>query len=197
MHRRSWYLNKAHKVLHDMVLFCSLSSPSVTHALQHNHTAQPSQALYYPLQNSYSHLRTTSDKTCLKILGKIASLLVVLWCNYLLTVSEVAQSCLTLCDPVDCSPPGSSVHGILQTRILEWVAISFSRGSSQPRDWTQVSRIAGRRFNLWATREAQAFIDMCISNSRLWVSPNPMISFDHLAFLYTSADPVLSDICRD
>ena len=66
----------------------------------------------------------------------------------------VAQSCPTLCDPVYCSPPGSSVHGILQARILEWVAISFSRGSSQTRDWTQVSRIAGRRFNLWATREA-------------------------------------------
>ena len=48
--------------------------------------------------------------------------------------SEVAQSCPTLCDPVDCSLPGSSVHGIFQARILEWVAISFSRGSSQPRD---------------------------------------------------------------
>ena len=55
---------------------------------------------------------------------------------------------------MDCSPPGSSVHGILQARILKWVAISFSRGSSQPRDQTQVSRIRGRRFNLWATREA-------------------------------------------
>ena len=52
---------------------------------------------------------------------------------------------------MDCS---SSVHGILQARILEWVAISFSRGSSQPRGWTQVSCTAGRRFNLWATREA-------------------------------------------
>ena len=68
--------------------------------------------------------------------------------------SEVAQSCLTLCNPMDCSPPGSSLHGILQARLLEWVAISFSRVSSQPRDRTQVSRIAGRRFNLWATREA-------------------------------------------
>ena len=67
--------------------------------------------------------------------------------------SEVAQSCLTLCDPMDCSPPGSSVHGILQARILEWGAISFSRGSSQPRDQTRVSHIAGRRFILWATRE--------------------------------------------
>ena len=52
----------------------------------------------------------------------------------------------TLCDPMDCSPPGSSVHGILQARILEWVAISFSRESSWPRDQTQASRIAGRRF---------------------------------------------------
>ena len=68
--------------------------------------------------------------------------------------SEVAQSCPTLCDPVDCSPPDSSVHGILQGRTLEWVAISFSRRSSQPRDQTQVSCIAGRCFNLWATREA-------------------------------------------
>ena len=56
--------------------------------------------------------------------------------------------------PVDCSPPSSSVHGILQARILEWVAISFSRLSSRPRDRTQVSHIAGRHFNLCATREA-------------------------------------------
>ena len=56
--------------------------------------------------------------------------------------SEVAQSCPTRCDPVDCSPPGSSVHGILQARILEWVAISFSRGSSRPRHPTQVSSIS-------------------------------------------------------
>ena len=48
--------------------------------------------------------------------------------------SEVAQSCLTLCNPMDCSLPGSTVHGIFQVRILEWVAISFSRGSSWPRD---------------------------------------------------------------
>ena len=54
----------------------------------------------------------------------------------------------TLCDPVDYSPPGSSIHGILQARILEWVAISFSRGSSQPRDRTQVSCIVGRCFTV-------------------------------------------------
>ena len=68
--------------------------------------------------------------------------------------SEVAQLCLTLCDPVDCSLSGFSVHGILQARILEWVAISFSRGSSRPRDRAPVSCIGGRCFNLWATRKA-------------------------------------------
>ena len=58
----------------------------------------------------------------------------------------VAQLCSTLCDPMDYSSPGSSVHGILQARILEWVAMPFSRGSIQPRDGTQVSHIAGRFF---------------------------------------------------
>ena len=58
----------------------------------------------------------------------------------------MAQSCLTLCDPMDCSPPGSSVQGIFQARILEWVAFPFSRGSSQPRDQTQVSCIVGGFF---------------------------------------------------
>ena len=67
----------------------------------------------------------------------------------------VAKSCPTLCNSVDCSPPGSSVHGILQARILEWVVIPFSRGSSQPRDRTQVSYIAGRFLTNWATRKAQ------------------------------------------
>ena len=76
--------------------------------------------------------------------------------------SEVAQSCLTLCNPVDYNLPGSSVHGILQARVLEWVAISFSRGSSPPRDQTQVSHLGGRRFNLWATREAHV---------KLWLLP--------------------------
>ena len=67
----------------------------------------------------------------------------------------ISQHCPTLCNPVDCSPPGSSVHGILQTRTLEWVAIPFSRGSSQPRDQTCFSFIScfGRWIlYLWATR---------------------------------------------
>ena len=58
----------------------------------------------------------------------------------------VAQSCPTLCDPMDCSPPGFSVHGIFQARILEWIAISFSKGTSQPRDQTLVFCIGGRFF---------------------------------------------------
>ena len=69
----------------------------------------------------------------------------------------VAQSCLTLCVPMDSSLPGSAAHGIFQARILEWAAISFSRGSSQPRDRTRVSCIADRCFTIWATREAQKF----------------------------------------
>ena len=70
----------------------------------------------------------------------------------------VAQSCLTFCDPMDCSLPGFSVHGILQLRILEWIAIPFSRGSSRPRDQTWVSCIASGLFTTWAIREAFTLI---------------------------------------
>ena len=72
-------------------------------------------------------------------------------------IGKVKWSCSVVSDslrPMDCSPPSSSIHGILQARILEWVANSFSRGSFRPRDQTQVSHIAGRRFNLCTTREA-------------------------------------------
>ena len=67
----------------------------------------------------------------------------------------VTQSCLTLCNPMDCSQPGSSVHGILQARILEWIAMPSSRGSSQPRNQTRVSCAAGRFFIVSAIRKAQ------------------------------------------
>ena len=66
-------------------------------------------------------------------------------------------------DPMDDSPPGSSVHGILHG-ILEWVAIPFSKESSRPRDWTQVSFIAGTFFNIWATNEAPKCL---ISDSKI------------------------------
>ena len=68
-------------------------------------------------------------------------------------LSLIARPCPTVCDPTDHRPPGSSLHEISQARILERVAISFSRGSSQSRDWTWVSWIAGRLYQ-WATREA-------------------------------------------
>ena len=77
----------------------------------------------------------------------------LLQCMKVKSESEVAQSCLTLCNPMDCSLPGSSVHGIFQARILECISISFSRVSSSPRDWNQVSYIVGRCFTIWATRE--------------------------------------------
>ena len=69
----------------------------------------------------------------------------------------VTQSCLTLCDPMDRSPPIFCVCGILQARILEWIAIPFSRNSSQRRDWTLVSCIAGRFFTIWATGKNEIY----------------------------------------
>ena len=81
---------------------------------------------------------------------------------------KVAQLCPTLCDPMDYT-----VHGLLQARILEWVAFPFSRGSSKPRDWTDVSHFAGRFFTIWATREAllclsQGYYIMQIYASFYW-----------------------------
>ena len=85
------------------------------------------------------------------------------------------QLCFTLCDPTDCSPLGFSVHGILQARILQWVAIFFSRGFSWPRVWTSVSHIAGSFFTVWAIREAISkhgdFLKLVFGSSqRLWFS---------------------------
>ena len=87
-----------------------------------------------------------------------------LWTNLEVKWSEVAQSCPTLCDPMDCSPWCSSIHRIFQARILEWVAISFSRRSSQPRDSTRVSRIVGRHFTIWATREVMTDLDSILKS---------------------------------
>ena len=71
------------------------------------------------------------------------------------------------CNPMDCSPPGSSVHGILQTRILKWVAIPFSKGSSLPRDRTLVSCIVYRFFTVWATMESSQTVIFLIKNIQL------------------------------
>ena len=79
------------------------------------------------------------------------------WSLQLLWVYLVAQLCPTLCNPMDYSPPDSSVHGIFKARILEWVAMPSSRESFQPRDGIQVSRIAGGFFTIWATRKNQEY----------------------------------------
>ena len=91
----------------------------------------------------------------------------------------VNWSCLTLCNSVDGSPPGPSVHGISQARILEWVAIPFARRSSQPRDQTQVSWVAGRFDTIWATgkRSLEPF------NS----SPNRLPEYQPFRFLFKDA----------
>ena len=94
---------------------------------------------------------------------------------------SVTQSCLTLCDPKDCSPPGSSVHGIVQARILEWFAIPFSRGSSWPRDQTWVFYNAGR---FLTTEPSLVAIILPIGNfseswgdfqNAVWIGPHSLL----------------------
>ena len=87
--------------------------------------------------DALTHFHTRLSSACTHIWSKVKSL-----------------SRVRLCDPMDCSLQGSSVHGVFQARVLDWVAISFSRGSSQLRDRTWVSHIARRHFTVWATREA-------------------------------------------
>ena len=99
----------------------------------------------------------------------------------------VIQSCTTICDTVDGSPTGCSVHGILQARILEWVVIPFFRGSSQPRDWTQVSCITGRFFIFWATRELHSRFLIQISLISLFNTNMRAKSLQLCATLWTTA----------
>ena len=96
----------------------------------------------------------------------------VMWLNiiqfecFLEKVKVKVKSRPTLCSPMDCSLSGFSVHGIFQARVLEWIAVSFSRGSSWPRNRTRVSCIAGRRFTVWATREAyQGYMSLIFQTS--------------------------------
>ena len=78
-----------------------------------------------------------------------------IWGQIIYDIVKVAQPCPTLCDPMDYT-----VHGVLQARILEWVAFPFSRGSSQPRDQTQVSHTAGRFLTNWAIRKVQIIYNL-------------------------------------
>ena len=98
---------------------------------------------------------------------------------------KVAQLCPTLCNPLDCSLPGSSVYGIFQARILQWVAIPFSRGSSQPRDWTQVF-IAGRVFTIWSTREAPTWVSHCEWDTLEMSCGRDYQVWERLIFIYIS-----------
>ena len=93
--------------------------------------------------------------------------------------AKLFQSCLTLCDPMDCNLPGFSVHGILQAKILVWGTISFSRGSSWFRDWLQVSWIVGRFFTVWPIYSSK------IDTSLLIIGANEFI---HLAIQQTFID---------
>ena len=98
---------------------------------------------------------------------------------------KVVQLCLTFSDPMDCSPPDSSVHGILQARMLECVDIPFSRGSSWPRNQTWVSYIAGRFFTIWATREAPV-------NLRMFHQPQKKLCLNIIPFILLHPTPPAS-----
>ena len=116
--------------------FCSLPVPKllkVAGKKTHNHSD------YYHFKFMTTNFKSTS-----------------VWHCHLLQKWKVVvgQSCQTLCDPMDCSPPGSSVHEISQARILEWVAVSFSGGSSRPKDQTSISCIGRQILYHWATRAA-------------------------------------------
>ena len=95
---------------------------------------------------------------------------------------EVAQSCPTLCNPMDYSLPGSSVHGIFQAIVLQWIDISFSKGSSQPRDWTRVSHIVDRHFTIWAIRDLCVNVT-CTTHSVIHPSRGCLLSFSLLSGL--------------
>ena len=99
--------------------------------------------------------------------------------------AKLLQSCPTLCDPMDCSLSGSSVRGILQARMPEWVTIPFSRGSFWPKDQTQVSCIAGRFLTVWATREDFCLFTDCLSLSLLNFKLSVGRNYFHLSHFFS------------
>ena len=128
----------------------------------------------------------------------------------------VAQSCPTLCDPMDCSLPGSSVHGILQARILKWVAMPSSRASSRPRYWSQVSCSAGGSLlsepPIWLYNEGVKWMEMLflLKKLMLWehliLIPislcvfvfgwNPLLIWDDTLAIYKFSDLANSSLWR-
>ena len=130
---------------------CSLPNSSVYGILQ----ARILDGLPFPSPGDFLHPGMEPRSFVLQADSLLSELLRKPECLLKWNEMKVAQLCLTLCDPMDYS-----VHGILQARIPEWVAFLFSRGSSQYRDRTQVSCIAGRFFTSWATREAWVFTNV-------------------------------------
>ena len=114
--------------------------------------------------------------------------------------SEVTWVCLTLCDSMDCSPPGSSGHCIFQARIQGWVAIPFSRESSQPRDWTRVSRTAGRLWSLshqWIPTPALwvTFSFLCCTAASHWLCVLRTVVYICQCYFFSSSHPLLPLLC--
>ena len=100
------------------------------------------------LQKSRHDIRATEHALRMSVFNMVKLYVYIHTHTYIYVCVSVAQSCPTLCNPTDYSPPGFSVHGLLQARILKGIAIPFSRGTSQPRDRTLVSYIAGRFFTI-------------------------------------------------
>ena len=114
--------------------------------------------------------------TCCQIYSLIGKIFIGILLNarkYSRLLCVFAKSLLTLCDPIECSPPGSSFHGILQAKILEWVAMPFSRGSSQLSDWTCISYISlhwqADSFTTGATWETLSFYEISINRTKFLV----------------------------
>ena len=130
-----------------------------------------------PTKISASFVNLLLDKVCSFVLFLILDIQKILRSiKNNLVPTEVPQLCPTLCDLMDCSPSGFSVHGILQARILERVAIPFSRGSSWPRDWTWVSSTGGGFFTIWITSEVHGGLNWDIKGIHF---------LDHIAELQT------------
>ena len=151
------------------------------------HSSFTKYLLYHPpCELSSSSLKSQTDPPNIlfcfqvKTVSKVRASVISTSFSIFLGLSHVCCCCLGTqlwpipCNPVDCSPSGSSVHGIFQARILQWVATPSFRGSSQPRYETWVSRIAGRFFTIWGTREAQKITNVSISTREL----NPSLPCD-------------------
>ena len=111
-------------------------------------------------------------------------------CEYVCVCVCESLSRVQLCNPMDSSLPGLSLHGIFQATMLEWIAISFPRGSSWPRDWTWLSRIAGRLFTVWATGETHGWYhaEFCIQNLQYYgLKPHEAGNYKTLTHLVTNS----------